>query len=88
MARLTNRDKQLLLYPPTQETWKCGRVTKDEAGNRAVCGVAQSGERTFCWVCGTSKPPKAKLIWPEYIAACVKARIQPGSHWPPRQEDS
>ncbi len=65
--KLTGEEIRLLEYNPTKTTWKC------------ECGLANSGKMKVCWACG--KPKNKVLLWPVYVAACVKVGVEEGTQW-------
>jgi hypothetical protein len=72
LAYLTIRDRQLLKYPPTETTWVCKK-----------CETPLSGTTEKCWLCGANKPLRGvTLLYPDYLAACAKAKHEPGVRWP------
>jgi hypothetical protein len=73
---LTLRDKRLLKYPPTPETWIC-RAKKAEG----TCGNVLGGSTDRCWHCGTRRPARPTRLYPDYERACAKAGIEPGTPW-------
>jgi hypothetical protein len=75
-AKLTKAEKRLIQHPPTPRTWRCRSKRKGEAGTEP-CGFINSGLRSTCGMCGTSKPSKPTLLWPLYLKACAKAGIEP-----------
>lgn len=81
MARLTAADKKLLRYPPTPQTWRCKRYVTDADGVKRHCRTVLVGMSRKCWLCGKEKPAKPELVWPDYVAACKKAGIEPGTRW-------
>ena len=85
MARLTVAEKRLLQHPPTKGTWRCKGYIKTSPTEgeveKKLCGQLNLGLTHHCWVCGKVKPNKAELVWPEYVAACKKAGIEPGERW-------
>lgn len=84
MADLTQREKRLLRYPPTDSTWECLSTTK--RGEETVrCGAINPGSSVTCWCCARPKSRRPKLLYPAYVAACKKAGIEPGTRWPVRE---
>lgn len=85
MARLTQAEKKILRYPPTKQTWRCkGYVltsTSEGTVEKKLCGTLVIGMSGKCFVCGKKKPSRPELVWPEYVRACQKAGIEPGTKW-------
>lgn len=84
--KLTRTEQRLLRFPPTRSTWLCNKKHVRQTDNgveRSECGTLNSGSQNICWMCGTLKPKKPKLLWPAYLVACEKAGIEPGQHWKP-----
>ncbi len=84
MARMTDRERQLIQYPPTPTTWACGRKYKTSElidGEPQLvdykCVGINPGSTKVCSYCRRPKRPTALLLWPAYLAACVKAGIEP-----------
>ena len=85
MAELKISEELVLRYPPTDTTWVCkGNVIWRESG---TCGTINVGRSDRCICCDLTKPRKPKLLWPEYLEACKKAGIEPGTSWPLPVED-
>jgi hypothetical protein len=71
--KLTNAEQRLLLFPPTETTWRC--IHKDGFE------VVVPGSERQCWHCRKAKPAKPKLLWPDYVKLCEKVGIEPGYRW-------
>ncbi len=92
MARLTAVDQHILRHPPTPKTWVCGRKRvverAQEDGSTLVikteCVGINAGASGECSYCRKPKRAAAKHIWAQYLAACAKAGIEPGTRWPPK----
>lgn len=70
--KLTQLERNLLEYPPTEKTWIC---------NSCEYKCVNSGSNTQCFLCAKPRPKKPTLLWPKYIAACEKVGIEPGHRW-------
>ena len=66
---LSEEERGLLLYPPTESTWIC---TNDHV---------VAGSYKECWACKEKRPRRPKLLWPKYVAACQKVGVEPGFRW-------
>lgn len=89
MAALSAGEKQLLTFPPTPETWDCGRKYKvaeivdgAPAEVEYTCGGRMSGRYSTCTFCRQPKRKAAVRPYARYQAACAKAKIEPGTRWP------
>src|SRR4051812_49347868 len=65
---LSSYELRLLANPPTETTWIC-----------AECDFPNAGKTTTCWLCRTKQPTKPTLLWPDYVKACKKLQLTPGS---------
>lgn len=74
---LSKQDLLLLEYPPTEGTWVCTGVYKND--DNTPCGMINTSSNSRCWVCGTKKT--TKTLWAKYIVLCGKVGIDPGTRW-------
>lgn len=74
--RLTKRELNLLLNPPTPQTWICPNHIGDKGINFPIYN---NGNLDRCWLCRKTKPKRAKKVWTDYVAVCKKVSIEPGT---------
>jgi hypothetical protein len=80
LAKLTQADERLILYPPTETTWECNRtrtVIQDGEPAEYTCKAKNAGHVRNCVICTKPKARNAKLVWPRYLEACRKAGVEP-----------
>lgn len=66
----------LLLHPPTEGTWYCSNHLNKEG---AKYNIANAGSAKKCWACQVNKPARPKKPWKDYVLACSKMGIEPGT---------
>lgn len=66
----------MMKYPPTKGTWIC-MAKRLRDGISFKCQSYLSADESKCPWCGTKKPRKPPLLWPEYVIACEKAGVDP-----------
>lgn len=71
--KLTEKERTLLEYPPTERTWICDHSLSTPNIN--------PGSATKCLYCGADKPKKPELLWPKYVELCSRVGIEPGFKW-------
>lgn len=77
---LSSFELRLLEHPPTETTWVCTHVYKDEdKGTISKVDMINAGSQTHCVFCQKAKSKTAKTLWLDYVAACGKVGIEPGS---------
>jgi hypothetical protein len=70
--RLTVREKRILKYPPTPNTWLCFNHEDEPRG------LPNTGESQKCLWCGKAKPIKVRKPWSEYEKLCQKVGVPVG----------
>lgn len=74
--RFTKYELKLLLHPPTEGTWICPSHKKDDG---TTFTIINSASQKSCWLCHKNKPQRAKKPWKDYVLACDKLGIEPGT---------
>lgn len=78
---LTDLEKLLLEYPPTNGTWLCQNVYYVEKNQEVVsirCKMINSKRYDKCSICGWVRPEEPEYLWPLYVDACNKVGLPPG----------
>lgn len=84
--KLTVQEKNLLEFPPTERTWVCNGTylvwnATESKNEKKTCGTVNGGSNKECMLCGKKRSEKPKLLWPDYVSACAKVGIEPGTMW-------
>lgn len=82
-TKLTDLEKTLLEYPPTDGTWLCENVYYTEKKGEVIsvkCKMINSKTKFKCTICGKEKSNNPRLLWPEYVEACNKVELEPGKY--------
>lgn len=75
-SRLTQFERKMLEYPPTEKTWICKAKKED-----STCNMILSGSTPNCLLCGKPQGENPQRLWPKYVDACAKVGIEPGILW-------
>lgn len=81
--KLLERERRLLMYPPTETTWVCESHFREDG---TTYSMVNSGKEETCGLCQKPKPKKPKLLWPEYVKLCEKVGIEPGMIWKQKED--